>query len=44
MTTVTSIMMSDIIPLRERGTWQGIVNIIFSFGSATGAPIGNIIV
>ena len=28
MTTVVSIMMSDIVPLRERGTWQGIINII----------------
>lgn len=23
MTTCVSIMMSDIVPLRERGTWQG---------------------
>ena len=40
MTTVVSIMMSDIVPLRERGTWQGIINIIFSTGSGLGAPLG----
>ena len=40
MSTVVSIIMSDIIPLRERGTWQGIINIIFAFGSGIGAPLG----
>ncbi|KAL8982526.1 MAG: hypothetical protein Q9177_005245 [Variospora cf. flavescens] len=28
MTTVVSILLSDIVTLRERGVWQGIVNII----------------
>lgn len=40
MTTVVSIMMSDIIPLRERGTWQGIINIIYASGAGCGAPLG----
>ena len=40
MTTVVSIIMSDIVPLRERGTWQGIVNIIYSLGAGCGAPLG----
>ena len=40
MTTVVSIMMSDIVPLRERGTWQGVINIIFASGSGIGAPLG----
>ncbi len=40
MTTVVSIMMSDIVPLRERGTWQGIINIIYASGAASGAPLG----
>lgn len=40
MTTVASILMSDIVPLRTRGTWQGILNIIFALGSATGGPLG----
>lgn len=43
MTTVVSIMMSDIIPLRERGTWQGVVNIIFAAGAGCGAPLGGIL-
>lgn len=43
MTTVVSIMMSDIIPLRERGTWQGVVNIIYASGAACGAPLGGIL-
>ena len=42
MTTVVSILMSDIVPLRERGTWQGIINIIFASGSGFGAVIGGI--
>jgi len=40
MTTVVSIMMSDIVPLRERGTWQGIINIIYASGAGIGAPLG----
>ncbi|MCJ1431833.1 hypothetical protein MMC27_001188 [Xylographa pallens] len=43
MTTVVSIMMSDIVPLRERGTWQGIINIIYASGAGIGAPLGGII-
>lgn len=40
MTTIVSILMSDIVPLRERGTWQGILNIVFASGAACGAPLG----
>lgn len=40
MTTVVSILMSDLVPLRERGVWQGIINIIYATGSGTGAPLG----
>jgi len=40
MTTVASILMSDIVSLRTRGTWQGGLNIIFSLGSAVGGPLG----
>ncbi|KAJ5184001.1 hypothetical protein N7492_001617 [Penicillium capsulatum] len=43
MTTVVSILMSDIVPLRERGLWQGIINIIWATGSGTGAPLGGIL-
>lgn len=43
MTTVVSIMMSDIVPLRERGTWQGLINIIYSLGAGCGAPLGGLL-
>lgn len=42
MTTVVSIMMSDIVTLRERGTWQGILNIVYASGAGFGAPIGGL--
>ncbi|KIJ52245.1 hypothetical protein M422DRAFT_243851 [Sphaerobolus stellatus SS14] len=38
--TIASIILSDIIPLRQRGTWQGYINIIWSVGASSGAPIG----
>ncbi|KAJ5720997.1 uncharacterized protein N7483_008931 [Penicillium malachiteum] len=43
MTTVVSILMSDIVPLRDRGLWQGIINIIWATGSGMGAPLGGIL-
>jgi MFS family permease len=43
MTTVVSILLSDMIPLRERGKWQGYLNIIFAAGSASGAPAGGLL-
>ncbi|KAL7649591.1 hypothetical protein ACMYSQ_011430 [Aspergillus niger] len=42
MTTVVSILMSDIIPLRDRGVWQGVINIIYATGSGIGAPLGTL--
>ena len=44
MTTVVSILLSDIVPLRERGKWQGYLNIIYATGSGAGAPLGGILV
>ncbi|KAL1611919.1 hypothetical protein SLS60_000142 [Paraconiothyrium brasiliense] len=43
MTTITSILLSDVVSLRDRGTWQGYVNIIYAAGSAAGAPIGGLL-
>ncbi|KAF9069478.1 member of the major facilitator superfamily [Rhodocollybia butyracea] len=43
MSTVVSIIMSDIVPLRSRGVWQGIINIVFATGSSIGAPLGGIL-
>lgn len=38
MTTVVSIFLSDAVPLRERGQYQGYVNIIYATGAGVGAP------
>ena len=43
MTTVVNILMSDVLPLRERGLWQGYLNIIYASGAACGAPLGGIL-
>jgi predicted MFS family arabinose efflux permease len=43
MTTVVSIMMSDIIPLKDRGLWQGYINIIYAAGAGCGAPLGGLL-
>ncbi|CAK4030639.1 related to transporter (major facilitator superfamily) [Lecanosticta acicola] len=42
MTTVVSILLSDICTLRERGQFQGYVNIIFAAGASAGAPLGGL--
>ncbi|PWY98569.1 MFS general substrate transporter [Testicularia cyperi] len=39
----SSIIMSDVIPLRDRGLWQGITNILFGTASAMGGPLGGFI-
>lgn len=43
MNAVVSILLTDIVPLRERGVWQGYMNIIFGAGTATGAPLGGLL-
>ena len=43
MNTVVSIMFSDIVPLRERGKWQGYINIVFAAGASSGAPLGGLL-
>lgn len=43
MTTVVSILLSDIVPLRERGQWQGYINIIYALGASSGAPLGGLL-
>lgn len=42
MTTVASILLSDIVSLRARGTFQGLINIVFATGAAVGAPLGGL--
>ena len=43
MTTVVSILLSDTVTLRERGKWQGYINIIYAAGSGSGAPLGGLL-
>ena len=43
MSVVISVLFSDIVSLRERGTWQGYINIIYAFGAAAGAPLGGLL-
>lgn len=42
MTTVVSILFSDICTLRDRGQWQGYINIVYATGASAGAPLGGI--
>jgi predicted MFS family arabinose efflux permease len=44
MSVCTSIMLSDVLPLRERGTWQGYINLVYAVGASAGAPLGALLV
>jgi MFS family permease len=41
--TVSSIILSDIVPLRTRGSWQGYVNVVYALGASAGGPLGGIL-
>jgi MFS family permease len=43
MTTVVSILLSDIVPLRDRGAWQSYMNLIYAAGASGGAPLGGLL-
>ncbi|CAE6521165.1 unnamed protein product [Rhizoctonia solani] len=38
--TVSSISITDIIPIKQRGLYQGLANILFGLGSGIGGPVG----
>lgn len=38
--TVTAIIISDLVSLKDRGLYQGYVNLLFGAGSASGALLG----
>lgn len=40
LTTTSNIIMSDLVPLRNRGLLQGLTNIVFGLGSGLGGPVG----
>lgn len=43
MNAVVSILMTDLVPLRDRGLWQGYINMVYAAGVASGAPIGGLL-
>jgi predicted MFS family arabinose efflux permease len=43
MTVCVSILMSDVVSLRDRGTWQGYINLVYASGAAAGAPLGGLL-
>ncbi|PWN47285.1 MFS general substrate transporter [Violaceomyces palustris] len=38
--TCASIVMTDMIPIRQRGLWQGITNVLFGTAAGLGGPVG----
>ncbi|KZW03875.1 MFS general substrate transporter [Exidia glandulosa HHB12029] len=38
--TVSSIAVTDLIPLKRRGLYQGLANILFGLGAGLGGPLG----
>lgn len=40
MLIVVTVLLSDLIPLRDRGTYQGYLNLIGALGSTSGGPVG----
>lgn len=40
MTTLVAIILSAVIPLNQRGMWQGYNNIVYAAGLGVGAPLG----
>ncbi len=40
MLVVVTVLLSDFIPLRERGTYQAYLNLVGAAGSTSGGPIG----
>ena len=40
LTTMSSIVTSDLVSLRQRGTYQGLGNVVYAAGAAIGGPLG----
>lgn len=43
LTTLGTITLSDLIPLRQRGLYQGMANIFFGLGAASGGIVGGVV-
>ncbi|KAL9025148.1 MAG: hypothetical protein Q9196_005984 [Gyalolechia fulgens] len=40
MLIVATVLLSDLIPIRDRGTYQGYLNLVGAIGSTSGGPVG----
>ncbi|KAH9942964.1 MFS general substrate transporter [Amylocystis lapponica] len=40
ITTINAIVLTDVVPRRQRGTWQGLTSVTFYTGQGCGAPLG----
>ncbi|THU86826.1 MFS general substrate transporter [Dendrothele bispora CBS 962.96] len=43
LSIVPTIILTDVIDIKSRGTWQGVLNLIYATGSAVGGPLGGIL-
>ncbi|UZJ54900.1 hypothetical protein CBS101457_004220 [Exobasidium rhododendri] len=43
ISTCCAIILGDLVPLRQRGFYQAIGQVVFSLGSATGGPMGGLL-
>ncbi|GAK63741.1 major facilitator superfamily transporter [Moesziomyces antarcticus] len=40
LTTMATLVTSDLVSLKARGTWQGLGNLVYATGAALGGPLG----
>ncbi|PWN94213.1 hypothetical protein FA10DRAFT_43433 [Acaromyces ingoldii] len=44
LTTMSTIVTSDLVSLKSRGTWQGLGNLVYAAGASGGAPLAGLLV
>lgn len=44
LTSLATMVVSDVMSVHARGTWQGLGNAIFAIGAALGGPLGGVLV
>ncbi|KAI1113342.1 major facilitator superfamily domain-containing protein [Nemania sp. NC0429] len=42
MNALVTILVTDLVSLRDRGVWQGYINVVFAAAMSAGAPIGGL--
>ncbi|KAI1488110.1 major facilitator superfamily domain-containing protein [Biscogniauxia mediterranea] len=43
MNAIVTILVTDLVSLRDRGLWQGYINTVYTVGMAAGAPVGGLL-